>query len=150
MFNKSLIVVMFMFLSSCGSSSNTSNNISLSLDGTWRTDCSYISEDDEYCIEEFTFSDNYLEGEFKAYDNSSCSGDPIDSGEGYGTFTAGKAITLPSGEEVVEIDFEITMIGHSMEIPDIIRKSENEFNLGVSDVDDRPTEINEELTYIKQ
>jgi len=135
--------------SGSSSSDNPANIDSLELDGTWASNC-YQDDNNEYTIDEFSFSGNTFTASYRSYNDSSCSGDLISSESGSGTFSVGDTITTSLGVEAVEIDFRIEFQGQSIEILDLIKMDGNQFHYGLHiDEDTRPIELDYEVTLTK-
>ena len=151
-FKISAIFSFLILLCSCGGGGGGNSTVtpSLDLEGTWVSNC-YLDGINEYTVDDFVFSGNTVSASYKTWDNSSCSGIPIDSDGGSGTFTVGKTMTTSSGLEAVEVDFNIIFNGQTFTVLDIITRNGNEFNYGIfNGLNTRPTELNFDVILTKQ
>jgi len=147
---RTLIILISAMLISCEESGDNSNSAHLDLEGAWVSNC-YMDDINEYTVDVFTFSGNTFVTSFQTWDNSTCTGLPMISDSGSGTFSVGRTIVMSSGLEAVEVDFMLNYNGLKFTVLDIIRKDGNTFNYGVYlGLNTRPTEIDFNIVLTKQ
>ncbi len=151
--SKTYCLVSVFALSACGGGGGgnvNENNVDIGLDGYWVSNC-YLDDFDEYTIDEFTFNGNSFETSYRSYDNASCTGVPIEGGDGDGTFTVGSLVNTDSGVEAYQVDFVVNYLGETFEVEDLIRVEDDIFYYGdYSTSDGRPSDLDFDVVLRKQ
>jgi len=155
MFIKVLVLIASILLLSCEATEEVSETGLPELEGTWLSSCS-LNIYSEYVTHELVFLNNTLNTTTLYFDNSSCSGSPIDLDDSYGTYVVGDAITTPLGYDVLEFDYTVVITNASSPFTltslDIIYIDSNQIYLGEGNggVFTRPIEIDFNHPFIKQ
>jgi hypothetical protein len=96
------ILIISIFLSACAASEDAGPVTEL--EGSWKTTCNYDADNNEYSIEETSYSGSSFSANVDVYDDSECTLSAytlyVDA-----KFSIGDSKVLTSGIEVKEIDF---------------------------------------------
>jgi hypothetical protein len=156
MIQKYYILLVVFCLAACGGKEQENTYpLQTALKGTWLENCysdgPYTSQ-----ISGFEFNgSNFKVLNTSWAGNSTCAGDPYNSGIFSGDYSVGESITTDSGLNAMQINFEYDNESGVSDTFNILRLEGEEFILGDSDlvinsIFSRPTALDFDTVYVKQ